>query len=193
MMRPNPEREQWIIDNKDKHLCQCGCGAFVQPNMHRWYQDRSLRFCVHHQSRGKYHGHYKGGQVLAKGYVWLLCPEHPRRTRRNYVKRCWLIMEAHLGRYLRVGELVHHKNDVKTDDRLENLEVSDPVQHGKMHNTGSLNKAWRHDITREMVLALQAQDWSLRRIAQRFHCVPKTLNRRLISSPAEDNPSTACP
>jgi hypothetical protein len=79
--------------------------------------------------------------MLAKGYVWILSHDHPRRSPRNYVKRCWLVVERHLGRYLTEDELVHHDNGVKTDDRLENLIVKTQSQHTKDHCP-----RWRHDI-----------------------------------------------
>ena len=58
-----------------------------------------------------------------KGYLYVYHPTHPARTRHNKVALHRLVAEQKIGRYLRPGEVVHHKNKNVLDNRPENLEV----------------------------------------------------------------------
>ena len=44
------------------------------------------------------------------------------------------VMEVALGRKLLPYEVVHHRNHLKTDNRLDNLELLTAEQHGKLHS-----------------------------------------------------------
>lgn len=74
-------------------------------------------------ARGDKHPGWKGGTTVASsGYIRQYAPDHPYANGK-YVMQHRLVMEAHLGRYLEPSEVVHHKNGVVDDNRIENLEV----------------------------------------------------------------------
>lgn len=121
-------------------VCQF-CGNDFLLNANR--KDR--RYCSHRCSsrafmaknpdffKGENSGHWNGGRIKHKGYVLIHSPEHPacHGNKRKYVGEHRLVMEAHLGRYLKSTESVHHKNGIKYDNRLDNLEL-----WGKAHPYG---------------------------------------------------------
>jgi hypothetical protein len=79
-------------------------------------------------ARGARHGQWKGGRVAARGgYVYLhVEPGDPLIGETNdsgYILEHRYVMAVAMGRPLRPGESVHHINGVKTDNRLENLQL----------------------------------------------------------------------
>lgn len=68
---------------------------------------------------------YGTGRYKKNGYIMIFQKGHPRTSGKgkNYVFEHIVVMEKYLGRYLKADENVHHKNGVKDDNRITNLEL----------------------------------------------------------------------
>ena len=80
---------------------------------------------------GAKNGMWKGGRVVASnGYVLVrVGVGHHLADVRGYAYEHRLVAEQKLGRQMKVGEVVHHKNEIKTDNRPENIEVVESIAH----------------------------------------------------------------
>jgi endogenous inhibitor of DNA gyrase (YacG/DUF329 family) len=80
---------------------------------------------------------HNGRPVLlnAQGYYTVYQPNHPYAARSNgRVLEHRLVMEQSLGRYLTRDEQVDHINRVKTDNRIDNLQLLSPSAHTRKTN-----------------------------------------------------------
>lgn len=106
-------------------LCQCDCGRVLKVHMAS-LRDGNSRSCGCLQreqfSRGGPESlNWKGGRSKKNGYVRIWQPNSAKS--RTYVLEHILVMEKHLGRKLCGKETVHHKNGIRDDNRIENLEL----------------------------------------------------------------------
>lgn len=79
---------------------------------------------------------HKGHIITHNGYKMILVPDHPYADSKGYVREHRYVMEKHLGRYLNPDELVHHRNEDKLDNRIENLALDKLANHTSLHHTG---------------------------------------------------------
>ncbi len=115
--------------------CQV-CGALKKPTA------KVCRSCM----RGANAGNWKGGvHRNPDGYRLIMTPENSFSSHLNgYLLEHRYVMEQHLGRALFPDETVHHRNGVRDDNRLENLELWSS-RHPKGQKVEDL-VAWAHEV-----------------------------------------------
>lgn len=81
--------------------------------------------------------HWKGGVIETKyGYMMIYNSEKQKYEREHRV-----VMEKYIGRSLLEYEDVHHINGIKSDNRIENLEILTRSEHAKEHGKNGKNHA----------------------------------------------------
>lgn len=114
---PDCKKERWVIIDK-RRLNQGLCVRCALKRRH-WI--------------GSNHPSWKGGRKTYNGYVFILLPAddffRPMADSAGYVREHRLVMAKYLGRNLQSWEIVHHKNQDRTDNRLENLQLVTDDRH----------------------------------------------------------------
>jgi len=119
-----------------ERICE-QCGAAITSR-------HALRFCARAcyaaWNQKENHPTYKGRVMHSGGYLRVYAPSNPMADSIGYVFEHRLVMSEHLGRPLDEHEEVHHRNHIKTDNRLDNLELlvlgAHQTQH--MHERGNV-------------------------------------------------------
>lgn len=92
--------------------------------------------------KGPNHHNWKGGTHIKDGYIWEYAPDHPLATKKYpYIQQHRLVMEQKLGRYLESWEDVHHKDENRTNNDPDNLELKSRPDHMGHHAEQRLRDA----------------------------------------------------
>src|SRR5438067_2281108 len=83
---------------------------------------------------------YTGGHtVIYGGYIFELCPDHPKANPFGFVPQHRLVVERQRGIYLLPSEHVHHDDEVKTNNDPGNLVVLTRSAHMRLHRLKKQN------------------------------------------------------
>ena len=95
------------------------------------------------------------------GYYWVNYPDHPFAYDCGMVLFHRLVMENFLNRYLQSEEIIHHKDENKLNNDINNLELTNRSEHAKLHQT-------KFNITDEEIVELMKSNLSYNEIAAKL-------------------------
>lgn len=108
--------------HSNKWLCKCDCGntVIVSTGTLRRGKHKSCG-CMRKGANSHF---WKGGRRKTNyGYILYHNPNHPNSNSLGYVFEHRLEMENKIGRFLLDTEEVHHKNGIRDDNNIDNLEL----------------------------------------------------------------------
>lgn len=126
-----------------KPISLCKCGNNRKPLFIKGVNKGYLKTCGEYQCAkqiGTNNYRWQGGKTIDKnGYILVLDRNHPKinksgisRYRREHV----MVMEEYLGRKLNTGEVVHHIDGNRQNNKIENLQLfSSNAEHLKLELT----------------------------------------------------------
>lgn len=90
----------------------------------------------------------KSNKINQHGYAWILVPHHPKANKKGYVAEHRYVMEQKIGRVLESREIVHHINENRSDNRIENLLLMTHASHNSIHKKEQVKNRKRTSIGR---------------------------------------------
>lgn len=132
-------KERWVqcVKGKPYRLRCQSCSDNSPERKQKISQALKEKYAHSHKPYGKAHPAWRGGRFQdVNGYIWVWVGRddffNPMSYRNHYILEHRLVVAKSLGRNLQTWELVHHKNHIRDDNRIENLQLVGKDQHDQM-------------------------------------------------------------
>lgn len=145
------ERHSLYCDECLKRLDCTMCGSRLNVHFNRVAARRRKCVACHLLTasetapKGERAGNWNGGRhKTVNGYIVVRQPDHPNSMKSGYVLEHVLLISEAIGRPLEKGEVSHHVNGIKDDNRLENLRLMSKTAHDRLHKPEREAAQWGH-------------------------------------------------
>ena len=120
--------KSFMRKSKEQVYCSIECSAKHLREIPKKHKEKPIWDGIERKNMWKY------SQVVDNhGYLYAMCPQHPKALKNGYIYLHRLIVENHLGRLLKDDEVIHHKDLNKKNNSIDNLMVLTSSKHSKLH------------------------------------------------------------
>lgn len=117
---------------------------------------------------------YTGGHIVDYGgYLFELCPFHPKANPFGFVPQHRLVVERHLGRFLKSNEMVHHIDGNPLNNDIDNLAVLSRAEHIRLHRQKDFES--RHNPLTAELVKNALENGGLKAAARSLGCHTETI------------------